>query len=163
MEENIMFVLVYDPKGNNDGKQYVIRELKDVVPYSTCILLTLDFFALYLPKMWTQRFHFLKQGTSSIWHPEPQVTSKGLCTMDLTHDFYQCFYKTTEDIDYSIFPECLFYVLQGFSSYLTLKQKQIIRFLLPFLEFLGPDPNEMEHWKKRSQPISASYLLFSDI
>lgn len=165
MDQNqkIMFVLVYNPKENFEGRQFTIRELSEVNPYSTCILLTFDFFALYIPKMWIERFHFLKQSISPPWKQQPVITPDGLYTLDLTEDFYQCFFKTKEDMDYSIFPEVLFYVFQGFSSYLSLKQKQVIRFLLPFLEFLGPEPQEMEHWKKRAQPISASYLLFPDL
>jgi hypothetical protein len=165
----IAFVMVYDPKiskNTMETRQFTIRDENDLTVFSTFVLVRFDFFALYIPKMWTLRFHYVKQIIEpSHWTISERVTTtpKGVTVVDLTDDFYQCVYATQEDIDYSVFPECLFYLFQGYSSYMSIKQKQVFRLLLPFLEFLAPNPVEMEHWKKRSQSNATTYLLFSDV
>lgn len=172
MEHCIAFVIVYDPNisrntNTMEARQFSIRDEKDLVFWNTFVLIRFDFFALYIPKMWTLRFHYVKQiiEPSSHWIMSERLltTQKGITLIDLTDDFYQCVYATKEHVDYSIFPECLFYLFQGHGSYMSMKQKQIFRLLLPFLEFLGPNPVEMEHWRKRCEPASGtSYFLFSE-
>jgi len=166
LENNVSFILVYDPKkGNKIGENnYVIVGREELIAYGSYCLLILDYFAVYVPQIWLERFHYLK----NIFHHEKKGWAKSdslirqnqLKMVDLSADLHQCLYKTDEMMDFSLFPDMLFAMFQGHSSsFLSTKQRRVIRFLIPFVEFLAPSTSEVEYWRKKSQ----SYFLITDM
>jgi hypothetical protein len=171
---NVSFILVYDPKVNTKlgDKPYAVTAVEPLVPYRSYVLLVLDYFAIYVPQMWLERFHFLKNllhheekgwGPSKNANVNVNASSSSQAThlrvMDLTHDLHQCLYKTDDMVDFSLFPDVVFSLFQGHSgAFLSTKQRRVIRFLIPFVEFLAPSTFEVEYWRKKSQ----SYFLLAD-
>jgi hypothetical protein len=170
---NVSFVLVYDPKVNTKlgDKPYAVTAVETLVPYRSYVLLVLDYFAIYVPQMWLERFHFLKNllhHEEKGWGPSKNANinvnasssqATNLRVMDLTHDLHQCLYKTDDMVDFSLFPDVVFSLFQGHSgAFLSTKQRRVIRFLIPFVEFIAPSTFEVEYWRKKSQ----SYFLLAD-
>lgn len=163
LEKRVSFVV--SPDMTSENKPYRITELADVRPFDSYVLVVMDYFALYIPRVWAERFHYLRTmlNPDNGWKESSvlSTTTEGLKTVDLTEDLHRCFYKGDENIDFSCFHECVFFMFQGgHSSFLTYRQKNTIRFLMPFLEFLGPFSTDLENWKKKS---SQTYSFLSDL
>lgn len=167
MEKNVSFVLAYDPKQillKATEKPYTIVATDQVVPYGSYALLVLDYFAVYVPQIWLERFHYLKNiihNQEKGWSQSETFYQTGnLKVIDITQDLHQCFYKTDDMVDFSVFPDSVFCLFQGHSSsFTTIKQRRVIRFLMPFIEFLAPSTFEVEYWRKKSQ----SHYLMADL
>lgn len=167
MEKNVSFILVYDPKTNTKlgEKPYLVTATEALISYTSYTLLILDFFAIYVPQVWLERFHFIKNllhNQEKGWGESQSVRVgdiSNLRIVDLTHDLRQCLYKTDDMIDFSLFPDTVFAVFQGHSgAFMTSRQRRVVRFLMPFIEFLAPSTFEVEYWRKKSQ----SYFLLGD-
>jgi hypothetical protein len=164
IEKRVSFVVATDMTRSSENKQYHITELTDVQPFDSYVLVVMDYFAIYIPQVWAERFHYLRTvlNPESGWKESSMVTTTtgGLKAVNLTDDLLRCFYKVEENIDFSYFHECVFFIFQGYSSFLSYKQKHTIRFLIPFIEFLSPCQVEIEKWKKKT---SHTYSFLSDL
>lgn len=165
LEKNVSFILVYDPKKTKSTeKPHVTTATPDLTAYRSYTLLVLDYFGIYVPQVWLERFHYLKtmlHDEQKGWSASHSVVQRdNLKVVDMTQDLHQCLYKTDDMVDFSLFPDVLFCVFQGHSSsFMTTRQRRVIRFLMPFIEFLAPCTVEVEYWRKKSQ----SYFLLSDM
>jgi len=168
--DKISMVLVYDASSLEENQKknplsYTIRNVKDLVLYESYILLVLDYFAMYVPRMWLERFHYLRNMNDKRWgaSTSSSVSTENhlLHTVDLTQDLHQCLVKMERMVDFSLLPECLFHVIQGSCwTFITMKQRRVIRFLMPLIEFLAPHTSEVEYWREKSQ---GSTFLLSDM
>jgi hypothetical protein len=164
IENRVSFVVVPDMTRTSENKQYLITDLADVRPFDSYVLVVMDYFAVYIPQVWVERFHYLRTvlKPDNGWKESSIVsmTTGGLKTVNLTDDLLRCFYKVDENIDFCYFHECVFFIFQGYSSFLSYKQKHTIRFLMPFIQFLNPCTVEVENWTKKA---SQTYSFLSDL
>ena len=165
-QKQIAFVVMYDPsqKSTTTEKQssFTMTPLKDLLVYETYVLLLFDYFALYVPRLWLDRFHFLKNVHEPRWGGAYSPTPEGLYFVDMSQDLQQCTCKNDLMLDFSLVPECLFHILQGSCwTFISMKQRRVLRYLMPLVEFLGPCPAEVEYWRKKSQ--GSSFLLDMDL
>lgn len=164
LETILSFVCVYDlvktRASSSVGykEMFSVVEMKDVRPRSTFVLLVFDYLGLYVPILWVMRFHYLHmivavndsqwKQSSLLWH----TMENKILVIDLTEDLHRCTQKMEDMVDFSYFHESLFCIFQGHSpSFITTKHRAVIRFLLPFIDFLTPTSVEMEYWKQKSQ------------
>jgi len=165
--QKISFVVSYNPKTRSEqftgNKSFIIVDMEKLVPYSTYVLLVFDYFALYIPELWVRRFHYLRTILySTEWKQSSRVSVEGnIKKIDLTDILLECFHKVDETLDFSFFHECLFYIFQGYTSFIHFRQRQMIRFLIPFIEFLSPPPVEVDYWRKKSK-ANTLFLLSED-
>ena len=158
VETNVSFILMYDPSKNSslDSANYQIVRLKNLVSFSSYVLLVLDFFAIYVPQFWLERFHYFQNilpNDEKQWGESPLFfQQESLKILDISHDLHACLCKTDTMIDFSLLPECIFRLLEGSSwTFISMKQRKLIRFILPFVEFLAPCSNEVEYWRKKAR------------
>lgn len=145
-------------KRSLENKQYHITELVDVRPFDSYVLVVMDYFAVYIPQVWAERFHYLHTvlKPESGWKESSVVTTTtgGLKAVNLTDDLLRCFYKVDENIDFSYFHEC--FHLSGIQLVPQLQTKAHDTFPPTLYRTPQPVPGRGGKLEKENQP----YLLF---